>query len=87
MSVPSPSASRAALTPRAAPLSPAPDRAPEAFPSDRGSALLRYGLAVVGVVLAYLIQRALWPLTSGTPFLPFFAAVMFDVPSTVVAGP
>ena len=77
MTAPSPSASRGARAPRTASLSPAPDRAPEAFAPDGGSAPLRYGLAVVGVVLAVLVQKALWPLTAGTPLLPFFAAVMF----------
>ncbi|RKG98558.1 DUF4118 domain-containing protein [Corallococcus sp. CA053C] len=77
MTAPSPSASRGARAPRKASLSPAPDRAPEAFGPDGGSAPLRYGLAVVGVVLAVLLQKALWPLTAGTPLLPFFAAVMF----------
>ncbi|WP_347402561.1 ATP-binding protein [Corallococcus macrosporus] len=45
--------------------------------TDEGSALLRYGLAVAGVVVSFLVQRTLWPFMASSPFLAFFAAVMF----------
>ncbi|WP_233585093.1 ATP-binding protein [Corallococcus sp. CA054B] len=59
------------------PCSPSP-RAPESFHKEEGSALLRYGLAVVSVVVAFAVQRVLWPITASTPYLAFFAAVVFS---------
>ncbi|RKH06326.1 DUF4118 domain-containing protein [Corallococcus carmarthensis] len=55
-----------------------PPHPPEAFQKEEGSALLRYGLAVVSVGVAFLVQRALWPIMASTPYLAFFAAVVFS---------
>ncbi|WP_255442747.1 MULTISPECIES: ATP-binding protein [Corallococcus] len=40
--------------------------------------LTRYGLAAASVLMAFLVQRALWPYMSSAPFLAFFAAVTFS---------
>ncbi|WP_223639768.1 ATP-binding protein [Corallococcus sp. EGB] len=39
---------------------------------------MRYALAVVSVGVAFVVQRALWPFMVNTPYLAFFAAVVFS---------
>ncbi|RYZ42130.1 MAG: DUF4118 domain-containing protein [Myxococcaceae bacterium] len=77
MSVPSPSTSRGSDPPSvASPSREAPK--PSVVSKEEGSALLRYGLAVGSVALAFLAQDLLSAFTVGMPFLAFFAAVMFS---------
>ncbi|RKH22482.1 hypothetical protein D7V77_26820, partial [Corallococcus sp. CA041A] len=60
MTAPAPSAPPHPPVP---PSSPSP-RAPESFQKQEGSALLSYGLATAGVLVAFLAQRLLWPYMS-----------------------
>ncbi len=61
-----------------APPPPASPGTPPVLRREEGSAWVRYALAVVSVGVAFVLQRALWPVMTSTPYLAFFAAVVFS---------
>ncbi|NOK09443.1 sensor histidine kinase [Corallococcus exercitus] len=75
MTVPVPSPPEQPPAPRP---SLAPPEPPNGASKEEGSSLLRYGAAVASVLVAFVVQRALWPIAVSTPYLAFFAAVVFS---------